>query len=246
MVKGQKGAKRGHKSERLFVDLFNTNTIFRINVLTTLAETGEWRARKVGGTKKTDIEIILSNKTLTFTKTIGFSLKEAEANFNHLGRTWLDNYAKEWGMPENVKAAIQECLEKRLQSGSGFISEPHTKTIFDYFKSNANRILKYVFTKNEKNLTFLGIHDFVKDEWHIAKMDDVLDFVSNSQISVTSRGILKFGDCVSMQRKSGNGKHCKIPKDSIRHPGNQIQFKIKPLSILKEMPNSQMHHIPKR
>jgi hypothetical protein len=66
-------------------------------------------------------------------------------------------------------------------------------------------------------------------------MSDVVAYLAQQPMSVSKGGVLCIGNCLSMQRKGGNGCHVKVPKSHPSHPGNQIQFKIKPLSIVKNI-----------
>ncbi len=57
--------------------------------------------------------------------------------------------------------------------------------------------------------------------------------------NLQKRGNILIGKSVVIQRKGGNGVHSKdIPKDSLKHPGNNIQIKLrmKTFKVFKSIP----------
>jgi len=60
----------------------------------------------------------------------------------------------------------------------------------------------------------------------IYAMKDAIN-VLNGEL-VFTKGGFNIGECVSFQRKGGNGSLSRnIPKTSIKHPGNNVQLKLK-------------------
>jgi hypothetical protein len=62
----------------------------------------------------------------------------------------------------------------------------------------------------------------------------VISFIRSQEISFSDEGIIKIGNFITIQRKGGNGSHVKKPKTDFTHPGNQLQFKFKPLEFMKK------------
>ncbi len=58
----------------------------------------------------------------------------------------------------------------------------------------------------------------------------------NKTLTFTKKGNIAFGETIVLQRKGGNGVHSKdIPKDSLKHPGNNVQLKLKMKEFVKIM-----------
>ena len=66
----------------------------------------------------------------------------------------------------------------------------------------------------------------------IYAMKDILKSL-NYDIIFTNKCNIIIGNYIVIQRKGGNGSLSKtIPKDSIKHPGNNIQLKLKILLMV--------------
>ena len=70
-------------------------------------------------------------------------------------------------------------------------------------------------------------------------MKEVLSKLS-TEIRFTKGGF-NIGECVSFQRKGGNGSISRtIPKTSIKHPGNNIQLKLKTYKMIELLENIKL------
>jgi hypothetical protein len=64
-----------------------------------------------------------------------------------------------------------------------------------------------------------------------------------TETKLTLRGSIAIGKCVVIQRKGGNGVHSlDIPKDSLKHPGNNVQVKLKMRELISEMDDILLAH----
>ena len=139
---------------------------------------------------------------------------------------------------------LNECiLNKMVNKKDKFILDKYNDAIINYFTLNLRPLLKELFVRDEDILKYLVVCFYLDGDWYITKILDVFEYIESGEIYTTSHGILRFGDCLSMQRKSGDGKHVKIPKNHPVHPGNHIQFKIKPLSLVNNMPSEKIYKI---
>jgi len=233
---GQKAANRGLASQAVFIDSVNLDPYFnkRLKKAINLPEETRLAAYKPSTTiEKSDAILIISPG-----RNAGCSIKEAQANFNQLERIWLKDLALAIKMPKSIEDALQACIDnKRLKISKIFISQQYTIPIIDYFKQNADVILNKLFTRGDPSVKYLVVYDFNNKKWCLSEITDVIACIKTQQISISSRGILYFGDCLTMQRKAGNGARVKVPKSHPNHPGNQLQFKVKPLSMIKTMPS---------
>jgi len=223
-------AKKGFKYENKFVDLINNNPTFNKLLKNILKTRGSLGAKVIKSNKpKADAILTIDDK-----EKISVSVKTSKINFSQLDRRWLKDLAKKHKMSQDIEDKINQCLILKSKNSLGrFILKKYENDILEYFRRNIRSILKDVFTKNEKNLKYLVVCCYVNNEWYISKIQNVVEEIAKSKIAVSKMGIIKIGEFLTMQRKSGNGKHIKIPKTNPRHPGNQIQFKLKPLSLLK-------------
>lgn len=233
---GRKAAKRGFAFQAIFIGLVNQDPSFnkRLKKAINLPEETQLAAYKPLTTiEKSDAVLIISQG-----KNAGCSIKAAEANFNQLQRIWLKDLASAIQMPKSVENAIQACIDsQRLKISKVFISKGYAKLIMDYFKQNIDALFSKIFTGGDFSVKYLVVYDFNKKIWYLSEIADVIECIKAQQISISSRGILYFGDCLTMQRKGGNGAHVRVPKSHPKHPGNQLQFKVKPLSMIKNMPS---------
>lgn len=235
------GAKRGFKRETLFVNLIKNNAEFRKNVEKALSQLdiceGEIvSASDVKRTRKADVKLQL-NDSLGRSEELGCSLKAAEANFNQLDRRWLSDWAVLLHMPEEVKGMIQSSLNRKSRNSREiFILPEQESTVLSFLQSKKEIIFKELFTREDENLKAFVAYDEKNHTWYVSKVDDIIERLKKEPFSRTNRGVVNIGDCLSLQRKGGDGNITRVSKDHPQHPSNQLQFKIKPLSIIKKVP----------
>lgn len=242
---GSSTAKRGYKHEQLFTDLINNNTNFKQGFIDYINEycdlpyvviPDKLYARNVQGTEKSDVNVYYDG-----IHHIGCSLKSAEANFNQLDRRWLRDWVNILNMPENIANALQEGLDSmRLKEPNcKLVLDKYSHIIVNYFSDPQVKNILYsqLFTRNDMNLKLLVCYDNQNNRWHFSKIEDVISYLTKQPTSISNRGVLKFGNCLSLQRKGGDGNVTNPPKTSPNHPSNNLQFKIKPISLLEYIPN---------
>lgn len=244
MPSGSKPAKRGFKHEQLFTDLINSNHTFKAKIADYISKNiklpypidiTKLRAVNVKGTEKSDVNIYYDG-----IHHIGCSIKSAEANFNQLDRRWLSQWAPILSIPTSIQTAIQSGLDSmRLKDPNAkFVLDQHSTSIINFFSLSAtkSKLFPELFTRGDTNLKIFVAYDSTNDIWHLAKMYDVIQYASSQPVTVTPRGVLYFGNSLSLQRKGGDGNITTPPKSSPMHPSNHLQFKIKPLSIISYIP----------
>lgn len=236
MEKGRKEARIGLDSEKDIVSLINTDKQFRNLIkgcLTKLgfAIQGEIKARR--DEMKADIFIEDDVK-------IGVSIKSStKTSFHNLDRRWLERWQESLGMPDNIFKIIKEAILRVARNPKDhFILDKDREAVKDFFECHIVKIMNEIFTHGEKDLKLLMINDRRKYRLYLFKMEDVTSFLiqdSQHNISFSSKGIIKFGNFVTAQRKSGNSFRVTIPKTSWQHPGNQLQFKFSPLGFVEHV-----------
>jgi len=239
-MRGRKPAKRGYRYEDKFVNMVNNDDEFNKSLKRYFGDLNKsLKAYKVSDNR------MKSDVILQFGDCIyGCSIKTSEADFSQLDRRWLNDLAEKLNMPIEIFDMISECIQnKMVNKKDKFILDKYKNPIIGFFKSKLRPLLKELFIRDEDILKYLVICFYIENDWYITKILYVFEYIENGEIYTTNKGILMFGDCLSMQRKGGDGKHVKIPKNHPAHPGNQLQFKLKPLSLIKNMPPHKIYKI---
>lgn len=228
------GAKRGLSREVLFAHLITNDLVFRNRVTTALASLGFQNrsivsANKVAGTCKADVHIHFKN-----TNYLGCSVKAAQSNFNQLDRRWLSQWSAHLKMPPAIEQEIQDRLDLKMKN-SREIFIPKNSSVIKFVKDNLESILKELFTKNEPHLELFVTYNENTQDWHAAKISDIIQYLSSKTIGTSKKGVIQIGNYLTLQRKGGDGNTTKPPKGTPGHPSNQLQFKIKPLTIIEQV-----------
>ncbi len=236
LATGQKAARIGLDSEKEIINAINTNQSFRELVRNCLQNLGfmyegEMTCEDAPKNMKTDITIKIARRP------IGVSIKSIkETSFHQTDRRRLEKWKEFLNMPDNIYDIIKTAIIRKAEKGraSKFILDKDKKTIRNFFSAKYEIIIKEIFSREEKDLLILLINNIKDEKIYLYRMGDVFKFliknVSNN-IDFTVNGIIKLGDYLTIQRKSGNGKHIKIPKTDWKHPGNDLQFKFYPIEF---------------
>lgn len=235
MFTGSDIAKSGYKTEDLFSSLINENTKFNNAVKTFLNINCnvDLFAETLKGVQKGDVELSLSTG-----KNVQASVKSTKANFSQLDRRWLSSLISALNVPDNVSYKLKEGLDSmRLKQGDyqRLILPKYEVNLINYFQNNIKDFMNEMFTRQNQVVQLFVVYDNINVVWYLLNMSDVLDFMSTQIVSVSNKGVLKFGDCVTMQRKGGDGNVTRVPKTDPTHPGNQLQIKVKPLTIVENL-----------
>ena len=98
----------------------------------------------------------------------------------------------------------------------------------------AKDILKWAFSYKESR-EILVIYERDTSTMSIYAMREVFRNLG-TETKLTKKGSIAIGKSVVIQRKGGNGVHSlDIPKDSLKHPGNNVQVKLKMKEFISEM-----------
>ncbi len=189
------------------------------------------KARKRAGKCKTDIDLYGRNQ-----HKVGLSLKTVTTrDDHHLDRRWLDDWTSALSIGSDVYQALSKGIKRKAEnSGANLIFQNHEKIVRDFLNARLHDFLEEAFRKGEINLLLLGVIDALEERaLYVFRIDETIDFIEKD---VQRRGIsfrrrVKIGSYIDLQRKAGNGRHIAIPKTDPKHPGNQIQIKLKPLAL---------------
>jgi len=236
MEKGQKEARIGLDSEKDIIALINTDEQFRNSIKRCLANLGfslqkEIRART--DNMKTDIFIEDDLQ-------IGVSIKSStKTSFHNLDRRWLEKWKDLLNMSDDIYITIKEAILRVSRTSKDyFIQQEDRNKIKDFLAKNVKNIINDIFTHGERDLKLLMINDKRKHKLYLFRMEKVINFLVDNirnNINFSSKGIIRLGNFITVQRKGGDSSKITVPKTNWKHPGNQLQFKFSPLKFAESM-----------
>lgn len=157
---------------------------------------------------------------------IDVNIKGYKSGFNQLTRTTVKKFGEMFDLSEDDIQELENIVvEKSKNSRNALFPENKQDKWRSFFCKNAKKILRWGFSYKQ-NREILVLFDRETNIFRIYQMKEVLSRL-DTDIQMTKGGV-NIGNCVSFQRKGGNGSLCKnIPKYSISHPGNNLQLKLK-------------------
>lgn len=228
-------AKEGTKAEYLIKDTVIKQKIIINKLKETFNIDGDIIESEVVGTKgnKADIELKFSDN-----KKLYISVKSyGNMKFNQLTRASVANFCKIFNISEKEKELSDIIVNKSKNTSDYLFSKEQQKVWRPIFKKLLKNILQWSFSNN-KNKELLALYDKNNSNVKLYLMKTVLKILNADDITFTKGGF-DIKDCVSFQRKGGNGVGAKhIPKDDIKHPGNNIQIKLKISKFIDIMKNN--------
>ncbi len=252
MEKGQKEARIGLDAETEIVNKLNSDDKLRNDFIKCMSKIGfqvdnKFKAVKMGKNYKSDILICHSN-----CEVLGISLKtvkETKKGFHQVDRRWLDDWKNLLDMPDDIYNIFKDGVIRIAKNPRDkFILEKDQTKIKNFLKNKISIIIREIFVKNEKCLKILAIYDKRKcnKELYLINIDDFIEkFEKDVEIGFSKKGIIEFrleGEKIlTIQRKGGNGKgkNIGISKTDIRHTGNQLQFKMYPITLVDYIKNKK-------
>ena len=156
----------------------------------------------------------------------------SQLSFNgHLHRTSIAKFCKHFHLSENYVSDLERIiLEKAKDSEKELFAEKDWKRWGAFFEKNAKELLKLAFSENPSREILVLVYIKKTSLVKIYAMKDVLRELSkqlSKQKIKRTKGGCDLGKNVSFQRKGGDGNVKTYPKTDIRHPSNEIQFKLK-------------------
>lgn len=158
-----------------------------------------------------------------------------EVAFNQLTRTSVNKFCEIFSINELSKnELINLVINKSANTKSMLFPMDSQEKWGEFFTENAINILKWGFSYKQSR-EIVVLYERNESIMRIYYMKEVLTKL-NKKIVFTGKGNVNIGSCVSFQRKGGNGSLSRnIPKTDIKHPGNNIQLKLKVDKFVEEM-----------
>jgi len=178
---------------------------------------------------KSDVRI-----NFTCGRYIDANIKSYRVGFNQLRRTTVSKFCDDFNLSPQQKDELEFLVvEKSKNTKNPLFPIEKQKNWGIFFRENAKDILKWGFSEKQ-NREILILYDMYASLVKIYHMKDVLQQLPTEIIF--TKGGLNIGNCITFQRKGGNGSYSKnIPKTTIQHPGNHIQFKIKIAKLISNL-----------
>jgi len=179
---------------------------------------------------------------LSFTdgRCIDASIKGYKDNsgFNQLVRTTIAHFCSTFSIDLQDRDELESLVINKSKNPYSTLFTDNIDKWRYFFNTNKKKIIKWGLSdtpENEILICFNQTSSVVK----IFSMEDIINNISDD--IVFTKGGVSIGNCLSFQRKGGNGvayKH--ISKHSIQHPGNQIQIKLKIHKLINELQEYQL------
>jgi hypothetical protein len=172
---------------------------------------------------------------------IGINMKSARpkpgaisSGFNQVTRMWLENFSNKIGLSDHSKAIIQHGVDNhRLRRSKILIEEGFRKALSSELQDKRFDIMEEIFRgKGNDVAKCLAIYNQTLETFYFYNIEDVILSLADQEITYSNRGVIQFGPFITLQRKGGDGNVKTYHKSDARHPGNQIQFKMKILSFV--------------
>ena len=161
--------------------------------------------------------------------------KSSSVAYNQLTRTSISNFCNRFSLDENFKKELENLfiLKARNTKGKLFPIEIQDR-IKPIFQNISVEMLKWGFS-HKASREILVIYERDNSVMLIYSMKKVFDKLDKT-ISFTRNGNIAIGKSIVFQRKGGNGIHSiDIPKDSLKHPGNNVQLKMRMKPFIDDM-----------
>jgi hypothetical protein len=186
-----------------------------------------------GNLKKSDVLMLFSKG-----KNLGVNIKSGKSNFNQLTRLWTAQLVDKLKISPAAAVILQNGVDnyrfkrKNKDNKIIFIEPQSQAALKKEFDGNKRQILELCLRGiNNDVAKILALYDRDKRNYYLYDLEEVIAETAKQPIEFTKKGIVKFGEYITLQRKGGNGVAHTMPKSDPKHPGNQLQFKIKMTSF---------------
>lgn len=219
----------GMDVERLFKNSIKSKT----HVIETLKEhfeiEGDFATAYSTGTDAGKSDVILK---FADGKTLSANIKAFKAGFNQITRAKIPAFCSRFGI-ENLTSMFEDAAVRVASKSGRFILETDENRVLEVLSPLAKRILQ-VSIAGLEHPELLVLYARTANLMILYDLADLLENL-DYQITFSKRGIIKFGQFFTIQRKGGNGVHSiHIPKTSLDHPGNGLQVKMNVRKFVNE------------
>ncbi|HJD57380.1 hypothetical protein [Candidatus Tisiphia endosymbiont of Ptychoptera albimana] len=160
--------------------------------------------------------------------------------YNQLTRTTLAIFCKKFNL-DCIEYLQNLFIEKAKNSKTvKLFSIEEQERITSIFKPIIKEMIDWSMSY-KKSREILVLYEREDSMMRIYSMTDILKHLDYT-ITFTSNGNLLVGKSIVIQRKGGNGHHIHgiLNKTDPKHPGNNIQFKLRINTFVEEMKNYEI------
>jgi len=148
-----------------------------------------------------------------------------ESGFNQLTRTSVAHFCQVFDITERRCELEDIVVNKSKNTNHPLFSESDWLNWKPFFTSRKTDILRWCMS-SAPSREILVLFNRTSSKMLIYSMKEAIHVLDGG--IEYSKGGFNIGECVSFQRKGGNGSLSRnIPKSSIKHPGNNVQLKLK-------------------
>ncbi len=224
-----KNAYIGMDVERLFKNSIGNPPTVLVTLRTHFGIDGEFAKAFSTGTDAGKSDVIVR---FTDARTLSANIKAFQSGFNQLTRTTITSFCKEFNI-QHLQSTFEEGALRVAAKRGRFILAADEGVIIKTLGPLARSIVQFSLSRKE-NPELLVLYSRLTNTmnlYDLAQLLRTLDY----DVTVSSRGIIKIGKYITIQRKGGNGAHSiHIPKTSLAHPGNNLQVKMKVGSFVSD------------
>jgi hypothetical protein len=219
-------AEIGNKAERAFSNHVRNSEALQTAIRRKFKIQGDFLESHPTGPnqRKSDVLILFKNSN-----PVGANIKVGKAGFNQVTRGTLQNISTKVGFSDSTIRALETGIDNyRLGREKILIEERFRTSVAQDLTGIGYRMFESIFRGRGNDIAkILVLHDRNSGIWNLYDLETVILQASQLPITFSKHGIIHFGNVLSLQRKGGDGNVTRVPKADIRHPGNNLQFKMK-------------------
>ena len=242
---GYRAAKGGFAMENEIIERFNNwqNDLYAQYWLSCILESKhiiglekiiDVKATKAIVGRKADVmvKITIKQRKHIDTEAIQVKLVSGTTGFNQVDKRWLSHYQELWNIPDDIcnilKRFVGETppnIKNTKKKNRMYLNEftlEEQKRLLSFFNYNKSMIINDIFIgRSDQAARWIIIMQPSKKRTLILPINPAINYLTNDEFKITSRGNLRCG-YVTMQRKGG---------DNGKPTANMLQFKINPLKL---------------
>ena len=162
------------------------------------------------------------------------AFKESSVSYNQLTRTSLANFCRRFDLTREQPKLERLFISKARDVSGKLFPEAVQDEMRPVFQRIAGDVLSWSFSFKQSR-EIVVVYERDASLMLLYPMREVIRELGTA-LSFTKKGNIAIGNCVIFQRKGGDGIHAAgIPRDSLRHPGNDVQLKLKMNDFVSQM-----------
>lgn len=156
--------------------------------------------------------------------------------FNQVTRSTIERFVNKFNLSKEFECIIKtSTVSKARKLRRNWILAEDEKLVVKEVQPKSFGIIRESLVGSDAP-DLLVLINIDKRVIYVHRMRDILDYVrKTTNVKITSRGVISLHLYFTLQKKGGNGRRSKYPKDDLRHGGNNIQIKMSCLPLTTEV-----------